>query len=122
MASRSFNRKQALEKEIKTLYAKLTFGSSGAVTLTSGVGIASVAKSDTGDYLITLQDKYVALKNVEGTLLKSTGEDIRVQLKAEAVASSKTLSIFTLAGSSATNPSSGAVLFLKIELKNTTAV
>lgn len=121
MASRNFNRKQALEKEVKELYAKFTFGSSGAVTLTTGHGIASVAKSGTGDYLVTLQDAYVSLKFVEGIFLKSTGEDIRIQLKEEAV-SSKTFSFLTLTGSSATNPSSGAVLYLKIELKNTTAV
>lgn len=122
MASRNFNRKQALEKEIKELYAVLTFGSSGAVTLTTGYGIASVAKSDTGEYLVTLDDKYVSLKMFDAILLKSSGEDIRVQLKEEAVASDKTLSFFTLTGSSATNPSSGAVLLVKIELKNTTVV
>lgn len=122
MASRNFNKKQALEKEIKTLYAKVTIGAAGSPTLTSGVGISSIARSAQGDYLITLQDKYVSLKCVEGILLKSTGEDIRVQLKAEAVASAATLSIFTLTGANATDPSSGAILFLKIELKNTSAV
>jgi hypothetical protein len=122
MASRNFNRKQALEREIKEIYAKLTFGASGAVTLTTGHGVASAAKSDTGDYLITLRDKYVSLKMVEGTFIKSSGEDIRVQVKAEAVATAKTISILTLTGASATNPSSGAVLLLKFELKNTSVV
>lgn len=122
MASRNFNRKQALEKEIKEIYAKLTFGSSGAVTLTTGHGVSSAVKSATGDYEITLQDRYVSLKMVEGILLKSSGEDIRVQLKSESVASDGKLSILTLTGSSATNPSSGAVLLLKFELKNTTVV
>ena len=120
MANRDFNRKQALEKEVKELYALLTFGASGAVTLTSGIGIASAAKSATGDYLITLQDRYVSLKFVEGTLIKSTGEDIRIQVKAEDVDGAKTISILTLTGASATNPSSGAQLLLKIEVKNTT--
>lgn len=122
MASRSFNRKQSLEREIKEVYCKLTFGSSGAVTLTEGYGVASAEKSDTGDYLITLSDQYVSLKFVEGIFLKSTAEDIRIQLKAEDVDSAKTISILTLTGSSATNPSSGAVLYLKFDLKNTSAV
>jgi hypothetical protein len=103
MASRNFNRKQALEKEIKEIYALLTFGGSGAVTLTTGHGVASATKTDTGDYRITLQD-------------------IRVQVKAEDVASAKTIDILTLTGASATNPSSGAKLLLKFELKNTTVV
>lgn len=122
MASRSFNRAQALEKEIKSIFCKLTFGASGAVTLTEGYGVASAAKSGTGDYLITLQDKYVSLKFVEGILLKSTGEDIRIQLKSEDVNGAKTIAIYTLAGSSATNPSSGAVMYLKFDLKNTDVV
>lgn len=122
MASRNFNRKQALEKEIKEIYAKLTFGSTGAVTLTTGHGVASAVKSNTGDYRITLQDAYVSLKFVEGTFIKSSAEDIRVQIKAEDVAVSKTIDILTLAGASAANPSSGAVLLLKFELKNTTVV
>jgi hypothetical protein len=122
MASRNFNRKQALENEIKEIYAKLTFGSSGAVTLTTGHGVASASKTGTGDYRITLSDAYVSLKMVEGTFLKSSAEDIRVQLKSEDVASGKTIDILTLTGASATNPSSGAVLFLKFELKNSTVV
>lgn len=122
MASRNFNRKQALEKEIKEIYAVLTFGASGAVTLTTGHGVASAVKSDTGDYRITLQDKYVSLKFVEGIFLKSTGEDIRIQLKAEDVDGAKTIDILTLTAASATNPSSGAVLYLKFELKNTSVV
>lgn len=120
MANRNFNRKQALEKEVKELYAKLTFGGAGAVTLTEGVGIASVAKSATGDYLVTLQDAYVKILQFEGILLKSTAEDIRVQVKAESVASAKTVSFFTLTGASPTNPSSGAIIYLKLELKNST--
>ena len=122
MASRTYNRKQSLEKEIKEIYCKLTFGSSGAVTLTEGYGVASAAKSATGDYLITLQDKYVSLKFVEGIFLKSTGEDIRIQLKAEDVDGAKTIAIYTLTGSSATNPSNGAELYLKFDLKNTSVV
>lgn len=122
MASRTFNRKQALEKEVKEIYAKLTFGSSGAVTLTTGYGVASASKTGTGDYRITLSDKYVSLKFVEGIFLKSSAEDIRIQLKAEDVASAKTIDILTLTGSSATNPSSGAVLYLKFDLKNTTVI
>jgi len=120
MANRNFNRKQALEKEVKEIYAKLTFGSSGAVTLTSGLGVASAVKSATGDYLITLEDSYVKLMAVQGVFLSSTAEDIRVQVKAESVTSAKTISIYTLTGASATNPASGTVLLLKFELKNST--
>lgn len=122
MANRNFNRKQALEKEIKEIYALLTFGSSGAVTLTSGVGVSSVVKNATGDYTITLQDKYNSLKFLEGILLKSVAEDIRIQLYANNVASTGAVSFYTLTGAVATNPSSGATMYIKFELKNSSVI
>jgi hypothetical protein len=122
LAARSWNRRQALEKEVKDLYAKITIGSSGACTLTTGYGCASIVKNGTGDYTLTLSDKYTSLKFFAGTLIKSSAEDINVQMYSEGVASDKTIRFLTLTGASATNPSSGAVLLLKIEVKNTSAV
>lgn len=119
MANRGFNRKQALEKEVKELFVLLTFGSSGAVTMTKGVGIASVSKTSTGLYKITLQDKYVSLKSVSGTFESTSAEDIRVQVKDETVSTTKIINIFTLTGASETSPASGTKLYVKIEVKNT---
>lgn len=120
MANRSFNRKQSLEKEVKEIYCSISFGSSGAPTLVSRYGIASITRNSAGDYTLVLQDNFVSLKFVEGTFLSSTAQDIRLQLKSETVASTKQINFFTLTGASATDPSSGQKLFLKIEVKNTT--
>ena len=124
MASRSFNRKQALEKEVKEIFALITFGASGAPTLTTGYGITSITRNSQGDYTIVLDSKFPSFKNFSGTFLKSTGEDIRVQLKSETVSSAttKAVNFFTLTGASATDPSSGAKLYLKIEVKNTSVL
>ena len=122
MANRTFNRKQSLEREIKELYAKITFGASGAPTLTTGHGIASITKTDTGDYRLTLSDKYNSLKMAEGVLIKSTAEDITFAVKAEAVSTNKTIDFWTLAGATPTSPSSGAVLLIKIEVKNSSVL
>ncbi len=118
MASRNFNRKQALEKEVKELYALVSVAGSGAPTLTTGYGIASITRTSAGLYQLTLQDKYSSLKFLEGILLKSSGEDIRFQLKAEDVDGAKTIDFFTLAAAVATDPSSGSKMYLKIEVKN----
>jgi hypothetical protein len=115
-----YNRRQALEKEVKDLYAKVTIGATGAPTLTLGIGIASIARNGAGDYTVTLQDKYPSLKFFEGVHLKSAAEDLNFQLKAESVASNKTVRFLTVAGASATDPANGDVLYLKFELKNTT--
>ena len=87
MANRTFNDAQALEKEIKTLFAKISIGATGAPTLVKpgSLGIASVARSAQGDYLVTLEDKYPALMGFKGVLLVSSAEDITFQLKAEDV-------------------------------------
>lgn len=123
MASRSFNRKQALEKEVKEIFALITFGSSGAPTLTSGYGVTSITRNSAGDYTLVLDSRFYALKNFSGTFEKSTGEDIRLQMKSETVnASSKAINFFTLTGASATDPSSGSKVYLKIEVKNTSVV
>jgi hypothetical protein len=121
MANRSFNRKQSLEKEVKELYCKISIGSSGAPTLVSGssYGMASITRNSAGDYTLVLQDNYVSLKFVEAIFLSSTAQDIRVQLKSETVSTTKQINFMTLTGASATDPSSGQVLLLKIEVKNT---
>lgn len=120
MASRNFNRKQALEKEVKEIYASITIGSSGAPTLTSSVGVASISRTTNGEYVLTLQDTYVSLKMFECVLIKSSGEDITFQLKAESVASAKTVTFFTNTGATPTDPSSGAEIRLRLDLKNST--
>ena len=124
MANRSFNRKQSLEKEVKDLYLKVSFGSSGAPTMVGGssYGFASIVRNSAGDYTITLQDKYSALKHVSGRFLSSSAQDLNIQLKSEDVVSAKTIGLMMLTGASATDPASGQVLILNVELKNTSAV
>lgn len=63
MANRRFQRQQALEKEIKTLFVKVTTDGSGDVTSIDGLGVESVSHSS-NVYTITLEDKYSSLKHV----------------------------------------------------------
>jgi hypothetical protein len=121
-ASRSFNRKQALEKEIKELYANISIGSSGAPTIVSALGIASITRNGAGDYSIVLSDSYVSFKFFEGVLLSTSGEDINFQMHSEAVSSTKEVRFLTIAGSTKTDPSNGAKLHLRIVVKNTAMV
>lgn len=119
MANRNFNRKQALEKEVKELYAKVTIGASGAPTLTSGYGITSVAKVSDGLYRFTLADQYASLKHVEAILLESTARDHTFQLKLETVATTKLVELFVLTAGVVAEPANGAIIFVKFDLKNT---
>lgn len=121
MASRNFHRTQALEPEVKTLFATVTIGSSGAVTSTVSAGVSSVAKSATGRYTVTLQDKYVRLLHVSVTHLNSTSEDLQWQVTAEDVDVAKTVALASHVAGADTNPASGTKLLIRIDLKNTTA-
>ena len=120
MANRNFNRQQALEKEVKTLFATISFDSSGDATLDAGLGISStVAHTTDGEYVITLQDSYDKLLGLAGVFESATEEDIRIQLDAEDVdGATPTIALFTLTGATATDPADGTKLHLTIHLRN----
>ena len=121
MASRTFNRSQALEKEVKTLYAEVAIGATGAPTLTSGLGITSISRDSAGVYIVTLDDKYVRLMAFNVIQYEATAEDLTFQVEVADVVSAKTIQFQCKAAAVETDPSSGSVLLLKVELKNTTS-
>lgn len=121
MASRNFHRAQALEPEVKSLFATVTIGASGAVTSTVSAGVATVAKSATGRYTVTLQDKYVRLLHVSVVHINATTEDLQWHVTAEDVANAKTIGLVAHDAATDTDPASGTKLLIKIDLKNTTA-
>ena len=56
MANRSFQRLQALDKEIKVIHGQFAVGTTGAPTLSASksVGVQSVTRNSAGDYSIVL--------------------------------------------------------------------
>lgn len=105
------------------MYASATIGSSGAVTLVSRTGIASITKNGTGDYSLVLQDRYSSLKFAQIMVLDDTAQDMHAQIYSEDVAgSTKTIRFLTLAGASPAHPANGAKLLIKIEVKNTDVI
>lgn len=122
MANRNFNSKQALEKGVKEIYAEIAIGSSGAPTLTRGTGVASVSRTSAGLYVLTLQDQYMRLMQADVSVQSASAQDLDVQLASESVATSaKTVSWRTQTAGVATDPSSGSVLRVSLQLKNTSA-
>lgn len=118
MANRHFHKMQALEREMKKLYVKITIGATGAPTLVGRLGIATIARTGAGDYRLVLEDKYVSLRGFKGSLLDPLSEDIVFQLKAEDVDGAKTVDFFTNTAATATDPSNGATLLIELSLKN----
>lgn len=122
MANRRFNRKQALEREVKELFADVAIGATGAPTLTTGLGVASVTRDSAGVYDITLEDKYNSLLHVSVIQLEATAEDLTFQVESEDVADTKVVRIQCKAADTETDPSDGSRLLIKLDLKNTSVV
>ena len=119
MANRNFNRFQALEKEVKALYADVAIGASGAPTLTEGLGVASIVRDSQGLYTVTLQDKYNRLMNATVSILSATAQDLHAQLQSEDVDNAKTIVFRTQdAAAAVQDPTSGSRLLIQINLKN----
>lgn len=129
MANRWFNQFfHTLEKFPVALYAKVSFGTSGAPTLSvvNSKGIASISRSAAGTYLVTLQDKYVKLLCANGVFDASAAaagvpDAPEISISNNGVTSG-TLTIKTLAGGVDTDPAENEVLYLKIELSNSGAL
>lgn len=130
MASHNFTRTQALEKEVKTLFAEIAIGATGAPTLTKGLGISSVARSGTGAYTLTLSSQYQRLLHASVTLLDADAEDLVFQVtNANTTTSSVKQTTPTVTfvckaydgdgAVAAADPSNGATLLVRIDLKNT---
>lgn len=131
MADRSFNNAyRSLELEVVNLYAKVTIGATGAPTLVaaSSKGIASITRNSTGEYKVTLSDKYNALLWGAAGLITTTASDatsvgIGSRLEVDSVTAATPyvqFQFYALDDGAAADPASGAVVLIKLELKNTT--
>lgn len=116
----------SLEVNVCELFGSITIGAAGAVTTSSGKGIASVVKEATaGQYTITLSDQYNSLLWAGFTLVSTTDGAAAVgtayRINSSAVGNS-TPTVVLQASDTATgadaNPSSGDVILFTFKLKN----
>lgn len=116
----------SLEVNVCEIFGSITVGAAGAVTTSSGKGIASVVKeSAAGQYTITLSDSYNSLLWAGFTLVTSTDDAETVgtahRINSSAVDNSTPTVVLqcsdTATGADA-NPSSGSVILFTFKLKN----
>ncbi len=121
MANRNFHRVQSLTREVKSLYAYVSIGATGAPTLSTdnSVGVTSISRDSAGVYIVTLDDKYNRLVHFNVMMLEATAEDLTFQVESEDVDGAKTIQFQCKAAAVETDPSNGSVLLIKIDLKNT---
>lgn len=106
-----------------SLFATISFGASGAPTIVAGtgMGIASIARSSAGTFLITLVQPFQTLLGVRGTFVDSAAPaapSIYVSSNAVATRSAPTLTIVTNAAGTAADPASGESLLLELVLNS----
>ena len=122
MANRYFNQFILTQDKRQVLISGIiSLNSSAAVTGNNFNSlVASVTKSGTGEYTITLQDKYVELKSLNVTF-EGTG-DIVPRVKSTDVAGAKTLVVQTwdISSAAVANVSAASKLHINIVLKDST--
>ena len=113
----------SFEAGIVTIYAKISFGASGAPTLVSNEckGISSIVRNSAGNYTINLMDPYVRTLMAEQKFLDSSAPAASSMYIVQDNVSSNpgaNIVIQLANGSVATDPASGEVMLLRIDLKN----
>lgn len=135
MANRRFeNGIWTFEPDVVELWAVVTIGAAGACTLTRGKGITSVTRVTTGQYYLTLADKYNRFMGGSITPMRaSTYAHIIGQFEGEDVAGAgsgawlagsteKTICFSTWEGTGFIDPTSGTVLYITVKVKNSSAI
>lgn len=111
---------KAKEVDVTHIYCRADIGASGAPTIDTSAskGVASIARTATGDYTITLDEAYSSLLWAGVIMLEADDTDIQVQMAAQDVSSGKTVQIICTAGATPADPPDGSDLYIKLELKN----
>ena len=120
MANRRFQNVQALNREVKLIAGRVSIGSSGAATLADGLGIASVAKDATGEYIVTLDDLYTGLLHCSASYVQLAGSDtLFAQIESHSVTVNKTVEIHLVNDAGAkTEPADGDEFSFFLMLRN----
>lgn len=105
--------------------ATLTGGVDQDFTLTNAYGISDVTQVTTGEYKVTLEDKYVALRFFNALMVGTTNRDFVIQIKDYDVnpsSGSPYITFRTLVAGTATQLNDGDQIMGQIALKNTSAI
>lgn len=121
MADRLFSNLEALDKYVKILSGTCVVPTAGGAVTNNAILGATVTRTGTGAFTITLADKYPELLGCHISVAKSTAQDLVPQLLAIDVASAKTITFRLLTGTTPTDVTTeSATLYITIVLKNST--
>lgn len=127
MANRMFQEKLlSLIPNLTAVQVEVSIGATGAPTVASKAGVASVARTGTGAYTITLDDAYSKFKGLDWAFDEqaagSSGIFMLAVVDADGASNgvkNKTLKIICRnASGTATDPTNGVKLFLTAYVRN----
>ena len=126
MANRMLHPKRSMNRELVQLAMRLrilgnTTPANGTFSIVEGPGVSTLTRSGTGEYTITLADKWTALHGAKLQVLAATAIDLVPQIKSEDVAGAKTVVFNMLAAATPTDTANGVTqdVFVELQLKNT---
>ena len=121
MAARNFTEMQlTMVRGLRTLFGKGPGNGTGNITLTHGLGMSpTLTRTGAGAYTITLTDKYNHLLNFLANVVDpTTPDDWTVNMVAETVASTKTVTIACYKGGVAADLSSDETLMFQVVMSD----
>lgn len=127
MADRMFNQEfNTLEMRPVSLWGTITFGSTGAVSSSSGQGITSIVRDDVGKYTITFDDKYNDLLHYTDKILEADDTDptsvgMQTRLLSAGISSSTptiVIQFYDFTDGSAADPADGSALYFQAMMRN----
>ena len=120
--SRLFQFRYSYERDLVDIFAKVTYGSSGAPTLSQAKGVVSITRDSAGKYTLVLKDNFYLFMNMQNTQVVSSGVPAApiFHVVSETVnATTKNIVIQFLSDASvATDPASGEISLFHITCRN----
>lgn len=121
--SRLFQFRYSYERDLVDIFAKVTFGASGAPTLSNAKGVTSITHNSAGKYTIVLKDNFNLLMSVTNSQMVASGAPAApnfyvVSETVNTVATKNIVIQFADSAGVATDPASGEVSRLHIVCRN----
>lgn len=117
MANNYLHNPQTIERKTVTMHVEIAIGASGAPTIQRGISVVSVVLNSTGNYTVTFP-KFNRFLNAKFTRILATLEAATIQVLSVNAALGQVTFQTAIAGSAA-NCSSGTVIYMDVDFKNT---
>lgn len=121
MANRDFKDVQSNYRDVKEIHLQVSIGATGAPTIDSfGGSFASIARNSTGDYTITMNEKYSGFLNGHISYFSTTNADFVIQW--DDIDNANGEYGFRMLGADGTpapeDPANGSTLYITLWLRN----